>query len=95
MKLFECNPRFFGRLSAARLCGLDFVRIGLPSETPQLLAMQHGFYYPWQELFTARGWRNLLSGRWNKEHLFRDVYEMLRDPVPPVVRNLIAEDSLA
>jgi glutathione synthase/RimK-type ligase-like ATP-grasp enzyme len=95
MKLFECNPRFFGRLSAARLCGLDFVKVGLPFETPQQLAMHHGFYYPWQELFTARGWRNLRSGRWNKDHLFRDVYEMLRDPIPPVMRKLISEDSLA
>jgi glutathione synthase/RimK-type ligase-like ATP-grasp enzyme len=95
MKLFECNPRFFGRLSAARLCGLDFVKIGLPFENSQPLSMLHGFYYPWQELFTARGWRNLRSGRWNKDHLFRDVYEMLRDPMPPVVRKLISEDSLA
>jgi predicted ATP-grasp superfamily ATP-dependent carboligase len=95
MKLFECNPRFFGRLSAARLCGLDFVKVGLPVESPQRLAIRHGFYYPWQELFTARGWRNLRSGRWNKDHLFRDVYEMLMDPMPPVVRKLISEDSLA
>lgn len=95
MKLFECNPRFFGRLSAARLCGLDFVKVGLPFETSQPLSVRHGFYCPWQELFTTRGWRNLRSGRWNKGHLFQDVYEMLMDPMPPVVRKLISEDSLA
>jgi hypothetical protein len=37
MVLFECNPRFFMRVTACRLLGLDFVRAGLGMPTATTL----------------------------------------------------------
>lgn len=94
MVMFECNPRFFGRLAAARLCGLDFVAAGLPGMPTQPECLDQGRYYPWQELFSGRGVDHLRSGRWDRRMLIQDLYEMLcRDPLPPVVRKLSREDS--
>ncbi len=94
MKMFECNPRFFGRLCAARLCGLDFVKAGLPMEDRQAFSIREGFYYPWQHLGTACGWKNMVTGRWKLGHLLQDMREMLADPIPPVIRKLSHEDAL-
>ncbi len=94
MKMFECNPRFFGRLCAARLCGLDFVKAGLPMEDRQAFSIRDGFYYPWQHLATARGWKNMVTGQWKVGHLLQDMREMLADPIPPVLRKLRHEDAL-
>lgn len=94
MKMFECNPRFFNRMLAARFCGLDFVWAGLPrSEGRPRISLDQKQYYPWQELFSARGTRRLLSGEWKLSLLARDVYELLIDPLPPIVRKLTGEDA--
>jgi predicted ATP-grasp superfamily ATP-dependent carboligase len=94
MKMFECNPRFFNRMLAARFCGLDFVRAGLPrSEGAPRISLHRRHYYPWQELFSIRGARRLLNGEWKPSLLARDVYEMLSDPLPPIVRKLTREDA--
>jgi biotin carboxylase len=96
MVLFECNPRFFNRMLAARICGLNFVAAGLPSYAlRQKDKLCNGDYYPWQELFTKRGLPLLLSGEWKLKYLLRDVYEMLRDPIPPLVRKFTREDEKA
>jgi hypothetical protein len=94
MKMFECNPRFFNRMLAARFCGLDFVRAGLPRfEGGSRTSLDQKQYYPWQELFSLRGARRLLSGEWKPSLLARDVYELLIDPLPPIVRKLTREDA--
>lgn len=96
MVLFECNPRFFNRMLAARICGLNFVAAGLPGYAMrQEATLCSGNYYPWQELFTKRGLPLLLSGEWKLRYLLRDVYEMLRDPIPPLVRKFTREDEKA
>ena len=93
MKMFECNPRFFNRMGAARICGLDFVAAGLLPERKQMVCLGTGHYYPWQELFTTEGVRLLLNGQWKAQALLRDVYEMVTDPLPPFVRNMTREDA--
>jgi hypothetical protein len=89
--LFECNPRFSGRIVAMRLCGLDFVAAGL-SGCKQPVGME-GDYYPWQEVLTARGLKALWSGEWKRTILLRDIVEMVRDPLPLVARKLTQEDK--
>ncbi len=94
MKMFECNPRFFNRMLAARFCGLDFVRAGLPSGGGgQRISLDQKHYYPWQELFSVRGVRRLLNGEWKPSLLARDVYELLSDPLPPIMRKFTREDA--
>ena len=96
MVLFECNPRFFNRMLAARICGLNFVAAGLPGHAMrQRPVLCSGDYYPWQDLFTRRGLRRLVSGEWKSRYLIRDLYEMIRDPIPPVVRKITQEDEKA
>jgi predicted ATP-grasp superfamily ATP-dependent carboligase len=94
MKMFECNPRFFGRLSASRLCGLDFVKAGMPVEDRQSFVMHGGFYYPWQELLNSRGWKQILAGRWQLRQLAWDMQEMIADPIPLIMRKITNEDLL-
>jgi biotin carboxylase len=95
MVVFECNPRFFNRMLAARMCGLNFVAAGLPEfALKQRCSLTDGDYYPWQELFTLRGLNLLLTGKWKINHLLRDVGEMLRDPLPPLLRKLTREDEM-
>jgi predicted ATP-grasp superfamily ATP-dependent carboligase len=92
MKLFECNPRFFLRMSATRLCGLDFVKAAThPQETPASLTA--GRYYHWRELRSVNGIRALLNGTWETRLLMRDLSEMLRDPLPIVARRIWGEDG--
>ena len=94
MKMFECNPRFFNRMLAARFCGLDFVRAGLSRyEGGPRISLDQKQYYPWQELFSARGVRRLMNGEWKASLLARDVFELLLDPLPPIVRKLTHEDA--
>ncbi len=96
MVLFECNPRFFNRMLAARMCGLNFVAAGLPGfSLKQQISLTAGDYYPWQELFTWRGLKLLLSRRWKLRHLISDLSEMLRDPLPPLIRQWTGEDEMA
>lgn len=93
MKMLECNPRFFNRMSAARLSGLDFVRPGLPVAGAQPTTLDNVGYYPWQELFSARGLHRLVRGQWRLAQIWHDVYEMGTDCLPPVVRKWIREDG--
>lgn len=94
MKMFECNPRFFNRMSAARLCGLDFVSPGLPLPLSQPFGIGDRGYYPWQELFSARGLKRMFRGDWRLPPLLRDLYELSTDPMPPLMRKLRREDEL-
>jgi biotin carboxylase len=94
MVLLECNPRFFNRMLAARMCGLNFVAAGLPDcGFSQRATLADGDYYPWQEFFTTMGLKLLSSGQWKISHLLRDVGEMLQDPLPPLVRKISGEEN--
>lgn len=93
MKMLECNPRFFNRMSAARLSGLDFVRPGLPVAGDQPVTLGNVGYYPWQELFSARGLRRLMRGQWRVAPLLHDVFDMGTDPLPPIIRKWAHEDG--
>ena len=93
MKMLECNPRFFNRMSAARLSGLDFVRPGLPVAGDQPVTLGNVGYYPWQELFSTRGLHRLLRGQWRVVPLLHDIFDMGTDPLPPIVRKWVREDG--
>lgn len=95
MKMFECNPRFFNRMSAARLSGVDFVRPGLPVGGTQPVHLGDVSYFPWQELFTMRGIKRLLRAQWPLGPLFHDFYEMGTDPLPLLARKWTNEDKQA
>lgn len=95
MKMFECNPRFFNRMSAARLSGVDFVRPGLPVGGMQPVYLGGASYFPWQELFTKRGIKRLLRAEWPLRPLFHDLYEMGTDPMPLFIRRWTSEDRRA
>lgn len=90
LKMFECNPRFFSRMSATRLCGLDFVKAGICGEERQ--ALTSGYYFHWRELGRLAGWRALCNGNWKIRSLARDLGEMLVDPLPIVARKMCRED---
>jgi predicted ATP-grasp superfamily ATP-dependent carboligase len=96
MVLLECNPRFFNRMLAARIGGgLNFVAAALPGHA----AMQRSFlcdgtYYPWQYAFTMRGLHKLMVGQWPWRFLARDLYELMRDPLPPLVRRFMHEERV-
>ncbi len=93
MKMLECNPRFFNRMSAARLSGLDFVRPGLPVPGDQPVTLGNVGYYPWQELFSMRGLQRLVRGQWRLAPLLHDILDMSTDPLPPIVRKWAHEDG--
>jgi predicted ATP-grasp superfamily ATP-dependent carboligase len=95
MKMFECNPRFFNRMSAARLSGVDFVRPGLPISDTQPTYLGDISYYPWQELFSKRGIKRLMRAEWRLRPLMRDIYEMSTDPLPLMARKWSNEDKRA
>ncbi len=95
MKMFECNPRFFNRMSAARLSGVDFVRPGLPISDTQPTNLGDVSYYPWQELFSKRGIKRLLRAEWRLKPLMRDIVEMSTDPLPLMARKWSNEDKRA
>lgn len=92
MRLLECNPRFFNRMLAARIGGgLNFVAAAMGY--PQRLVLNEGMYYPWQYAFTRQGMRLLASGGWPLRWLLRDLYELMRDPLPAVMRKLTKEEA--
>ncbi len=95
MKMFECNPRFFNRMSAARLSGVDFVRPGLPVNNNQPTNLGNVSYYPWQELFSKRGMKRMMRAEWPLKPLMSDFYEMGSDPLPLFVRKWTREDERA
>ncbi len=95
MKMFECNPRFFNRMSAARLSGVDFVRPGLPIGNSQPTNLGDISYYPWQELFSKRGIQRLFRAEWRLKPLMHDIYEMGTDPLPLLARKWANEDKRA
>jgi len=95
MKMFECNPRFFNRMSVARLSGVDFVRPGLPVNNSQPTNLGNVSYYPWQELFSKRGIKRLMKAEWPLKPLMHDFYEMGSDPLPLFVRRWTHEDKRA
>jgi predicted ATP-grasp superfamily ATP-dependent carboligase len=95
MVLLECNPRFFNRMLAARMCGLDFLAAGLYGSEEDRCSLDDADYYPWQEIFTWRGLKRLRSGEWHVRHLVTDLFEMACDPLPPLIRNITGEDRKA
>jgi len=82
-KFLECNPRFFRRVTAARLCGFNFVKAGICDEKrlPRDVC-----YLPIRDVFTREGAKFLAQGRWPLSVLAADVMETLSDPIPAVVQ---------
>lgn len=81
LKLLECNPRFFMRLRAARLCGLDLLRLGLPGANGYT-GQATGRYRPLGDAVSAKGLRQLMTGEWGIGVLARTAAEIVSDPMP-------------
>jgi biotin carboxylase len=86
--LIECNPRFFMRITAARVCGLDFLRLGLPGLPPACLPRARGRYYSLGDIVSMSGLGRVLSGRWPARVLLNSLREACADPAPSIVRRL-------
>jgi hypothetical protein len=85
VKFLECNPRFFVRIRASRLCGLDLVRAGLGSKAAskqQPQSLTKGKYFPLGSLMSGEGWRQVASGGWSMSSALRTAIETLSDPLP-------------
>ena len=85
--MFECNPRFFTRLSACRVAGLDFVKAGFATKEVTY-KLDKGEYYHWTQLLQPRGIKGLVTGRWRWADFLQDLTEMVSDPFPIVARKL-------
>ncbi|MGE5538670.1 MAG: hypothetical protein ACM30I_08620 [Gemmatimonas sp.] len=83
-KFFECNPRFFHRVTAARLCGLNFLNAGQhrSDQVPDGVS-----YFPIRDVLTREGLRALWRGAWPLSALATDVMEALADPLPALFQN--------
>jgi biotin carboxylase len=87
--LLECNPRFFVRTTATRLCGLDFVQAGLAAIG--LTDANHsdrskGSFYSAGQLLTRAGVERLLMGNWPLRPLLGNLAEIAADPLPVAAR---------
>ena len=84
----ECNPRFFMRTRAARLCGLDFLAVGLASPTQPVSKTPEGCFYSQGDLLSLVGLGHILSGKWSLQLARRTLHEVLHDPLPSIMRRL-------
>lgn len=91
--LIECNPRFFMRVTASRVCGLDFLKLGLPGTPPSPAPSARGRYYSIGDIASMSGLGRLLSGRWPARILFNSLVETCADPGPSIVRRLSRDDA--
>lgn len=87
LKLLECNPRFFMRLRAARFCGLDLLRMGLPNLGGNP-GQANGRYRPLGDLASLHGLRQLLTGTWPADVLVRTAAEAAADPLATLLGRL-------
>jgi predicted ATP-grasp superfamily ATP-dependent carboligase len=90
--LFECNPRFFMRLSAVRICGLDLLRLGLLTATG-VNGEAQGSYYAKSDILTWNGVCRVLSGEWRTRILLQSWREACHDPWP-LMRRRAGTDPL-
>jgi biotin carboxylase len=83
-KFLECNPRFFRRVTASRLSGVNFVRAAFRTEPDIPEGIR---YFPIRHVFTRDGATNLVHGRWPLSILGADLFETWSDPIPGLVQN--------
>jgi hypothetical protein len=78
------------RLGAARACGVDFLRFGLPGvcTPPGVIRNASGRYYSRGDILSGAGVRSLLSGRWPAGALVKSLWEACIDPAPLIARRL-------
>lgn len=83
-EFLECNPRFCHRITASRLCGLNYVKAGLCGEgnLPSEVC-----YLPMRDVFTREGAKRLARGQWPLSALVADIFETSSDPIPAFVRH--------
>lgn len=84
--LLECNPRFFIRVNLLRLAGIHYLGAGIPGlRTNDQLGSRIVFSRTDREGL----WRSL-SDRSVRRMMIRRWYELLTDPLPPVIDKLQA-----
>jgi biotin carboxylase len=84
VKLLECNPRFFGRMKATRLAGLDFVKAGLSAEGLDPIpesSLSTGRYQSIKHLLSRSVLRRIAAGQVGST-LTEGLREIAREPIP-------------
>jgi hypothetical protein len=92
MWLFECNPRFFIRMRASQLKGLDFVLAGVCPELARRY-ITRGHYYPWRHVLTSEGRKALRSGMWPHKDLVQELRDLALDIIPILLRRYWREED--
>jgi biotin carboxylase len=89
-KFLECNPRFCRRVTATRLCGLNFVEAGLGrvAQPPAEVS-----YFPLRDVFTRDGVRSLAHGQWPLSIVGATIFETASDPIPGFMRKFIWQSA--
>ena len=85
ISLLECNPRFFARLNAVRLAGLDLLRMGLPGVEPSGGSQAVGTVFSRGDI---RGISRMLYDSSTARTMIRSWSEFLADPAPYLVARL-------
>ncbi len=84
--LLECNPRFFMRLGAARMCGLDLLKLGLPGLETEKAPTASGTYQPRSDILSPAGIWRALRRKSSARTLMQGALEAVADPVPLLLR---------
>jgi biotin carboxylase len=84
-KFLECNPRFFRRVTASRLVGVNFVEAAFSPIEPH--ASDGLCYFLPRHVFRPEGMRGLVQGRWPMSVFCADLLETLSDPIPGIAQN--------
>ncbi|HTI85825.1 MAG TPA: ATP-grasp domain-containing protein [Alphaproteobacteria bacterium] len=82
-QFLECNPRFSHRITATRLCGLNFLKVALGAEA-QLCG--DVCYRPLRDVFTRQGAGDLVRGRWPLSILVTELSETVSDPIAALIQ---------
>jgi len=82
--LLECNPRFFMRLGAARMCGLDL--LNLPGAPTATMSAATGSYYPRGDILSRAGIWRAVKRESPTRILMQGIIEAMADPMPLVLR---------
>ncbi len=86
--LLECNPRFFMRLGAARMCGLDLLKLGLPGRQAMQIPTASGSYIPRSDILSPSGLWRAATQRSAARIVMHGIGEAVADPVPLLLRRL-------
>jgi predicted ATP-grasp superfamily ATP-dependent carboligase len=84
LRLIECNPRFFARLSEVRIAGMDFIRMGFPGAKP-VVNKPAGVVFGRGD---PAGLKQIFRDKMTARYMIRSWYEYVSDPGPKLAAKL-------